>query len=484
MVSKKLFISKIISYFNTYMQNMKFTKKNILAFIASSMFSFTWVFAAWIDHFEVNFFPENVKVWEALDLTIEAVDKNNVTILDYEGTILIFSESDPEAELPSELEENTYEFLTSDQWKIKFENAVKFKNAWLQNIHIYDLNDDAVFWVAEVNVTQDDTNKIIDIAIVSPENGLTIWENSISVSWTTQKNHQVQVIINWSDVFDTTSNNDWIFEKSIDNLNDWDNTIKAQVLDSDWNIVWETDIKNIRVDLSSLNIKNVKLTPESVDPESSFEIEVIANPDLTEVNAIVNDVLIILSETTAWTYIVKTYAPKASWTYKVDIQIKDELGHEKTELGAASLVVKEIELESAAEEEDEVVEDEVAKDEELLRDLRITWLKLVELKTKSILTWDELYDIESYNIYKKISEWKLELVENVKNAQFEVEIIWDKIKYDFFAVKAVAKTNSWDLYEWALSDATKIKTGPEILILFILSLMIGWFLLITKQKRA
>ena len=500
MVSKKLIISKINSYFNIYIQNMNFPKKLILAFLAYSMFSFTWVFAAWIDHFEVTFFPDTVKVWEALDLTIEAVDKNNVTILDYEGTILIFSESDPEAELPSELDENTYTFQTSDQWKIKFENAVKFKNSWLQNIHIYDLNDDAVFWVAEANITKNDVESNIDIEIVSPDNGLTIWENLISVTWTTQKNHQVKIIVNWSEIFDTTSNNDWIFEKIIDNLNDWDNTLSAQVLDSDLNIVWETEIKNIRVDLSTLNIKNVKVTPESVDPESSFEIEVITNPELTEVSIIINDILIILSETKSWVYVAKTYAPKDSWVYKLDVKIKDELGHEKTELGTASLRVNEIELEAAGEgtgasegtgdgEGSEGIGDgEGTWDEDKIvcenNSNNITWLKLTELKTKSVLVWDKLDDVESYNVYKKISNWKLELVENVNEAKYEVEITWDKIKYDFFAIKAICVTASWELYEWALSDATKVKTGPEILILFFLSLMIGWFLFINNKKRA
>ena len=485
MVSKKLFISNINTYFSIYIKNMKFSKKLILAFLASTMFWFTWVFAAWIDHFEVSFYPDNVKVWEALDLTIEAVDKNNVTVLDYDWTILIFSESDPEAELPSELDENTYTFTAADQWKIKFENAIKFKNPWLQNIHIYDFIDDTIFWVAETDVSEDNTDINVEIQIVSPDSGITIWKNSITVSWTTKKNHQVKIIVNWMDEVETTSNNDWIFEELIDILEDWDNTLMAQVLDSDLNVIWVSEVTNIRVDLSSLSIKNVKLTPDSVYPESSFEIEVIATPKLIQIEAIINDVLISLKETRDWVYLEKSTAPKDAWIYKVDIKIRDELGHEKTELWAASLTVKEPELESAPETDTGNDDDNNGDDKEVdYRDLSITWLKLVELKTRSILTWDELDDIEWYNVYKKLSEWKMELVENVQKAKFEIEIIWDKIKYDYFAIKAIAKTNSWELYEWALSDATKIKTGPEILILFILSLLVGWIIFITKQKRA
>jgi len=56
-------------------------------------------------------------------------------------------------------------------------------------------------------------------------------------------------------------------------------------------------------------------------------------------------------------------------------------------------------------------------------DLTITDIKVTELKTKSIVTWKDLADAESYNIYKKIAENKIELIENVSEARFEVDII-------------------------------------------------------------
>ena len=246
---------------------MNTIKKIILAFIASGICSYTWTFAAWVDHFEVNFTPNTISVWEAMDLTIEAVDKNNEAVVDYDWTILIFSESDPEAELPSALQENTYTFSAADQWKIKFENSVKFKTAWTQNIYIYDLNDDTVFWIWEAEVTKQEVVKNIDISIISPEDWLTIWDKIITISWETQKNYQVKIIVNWKDEFATTSNNDWIFEKEITSLIDWDNIFKAQVLDADLNVIWETKEVTLRVDADNLSIKNVQITPESVDPE-------------------------------------------------------------------------------------------------------------------------------------------------------------------------------------------------------------------------
>ena len=464
---------------------MKLLKKSLLTIASFLVAAYSPIYAAGIDHFEVKLNPNSAKVWESLDLEIEAVDKNNMTVSDYVWEILIFSESDPEVELPSSLQENTYMFEPADQWKVKFENAVKFKANWLQDIHIYDLNDNTVYWVWEATIEKVEKPQNIDITIESPENGLTIWEDSITISWISNKNHQIKIIVNWSDEISTTTNNDWIFETTATWLNAWDNGFVAQILDSDWKKIWESSEVKIKVQLNELNIKNVAVNPAEVDAENSYEIEVTANPWLKEVTVIVNDIVTTLSETKSWVYTEKLTAPTEAWTYKVDVEIKDDIGHAKRELGTASLTVNEIILESAPEEEEvEEVIEEVDNTEEEKKSLEITWLKLVELKSKSVLTWDEVEEAESYNVYKKVEDWELELVENVSESKFEVEITWDEIKYDFFAVKAVSKTASWEIYEWDLSEATKVKTWPEVIILFILSLIIWGLFVIMSRRRA
>lgn len=455
---------------------MNFWKKLILATIIN-LFWISWVLAASVDHFNVTLSPKAAKVWEALDLTIEAVDKNNTTVTDYTWMILVFSESDPWAELPIVLEENTYLFKATDQWKIVFENAVKFFEEWEQNINIYDFNDDTIFGIWEANITKDEWAEKIWIEILSPENWLTIWVNKIKISWTTEKNHQVKIILNSKQDFTSTSNNEWVFEKDLTNLVAWDNIIIAKVLNADWDIVWESKEVKVKVEKSNLSLINVKVNPEEVDSEWQFEIEVTTTPKLREVNAVINDVISKLKETKDWVYTEKLFAPKDEGTYKIDIILKNDLWNEEKELWAASIKVRKVVLESA-----EVTENTDNNSDK--KDLKITWLKLVELKTKSILTWDKLEDAKSYNVYKKFDNWELELIENVVEPKFEVEIVWEEIKYEYFAVKALAETGSWEIYEWDLSEATKIKTGPEMLILLIISIFITWLYLVSKQKRA
>lgn len=455
---------------------MKFWKKVLV--IAFTYLIWVSSVLAWsVDHFQVKLSPDSAKVWEALDLSIEAVDKNNVAVSDYNWMILIFSESDPEAELPIVLEENTYTFKSSDQWKVLFENAVKFLKEWTQNIHVYDFNDDTIFGIWEATIIKDATSATSNIEIVSPENWLTIWVNKIKVSGTTEKNHQVQIIVNWKTELNTTSNSEWVYEKEILDLVEWENIFLTKVLDSDGKVIWESNEVKIKVEKNAITLTNVKVNPKEVDSEWQFDIEVISTPALRQVSTVINDVVTKLEETKQWTYTAKIFAPKEEWTYKIDIILQDELGHEQKELWAASIKVNKIELKSA----DPVITPEIKSDK---KDLKITWLKLVELKTKSILTWDSVDWAKSYNVYKKLEDENLELIVNVVEPKFEIEITWDEVKYDYFAVKALAETGSWEIYEWDLSEATKIKTGPEMLILLLVSLFSAWLYLVSKQKRA
>ena len=188
-----------------------------------------------------------------------------------------------------------------------------------------------------------------------------------------------------------------------------------------------------------------------------------------------------LEETTSWVYITSIYAPKEEWNYKIDVVLTDELGHETKELWAWNIKVNAIILE-AAKVEDKIEPKTEDKPEKL--DLTINWLKLVELKTRSILTWDKVEWAKSYNVYKKLNDWELELIQNVEEEKFEIAITWDEIVYEYFAVKALAETQEWEIYEWDLSQATKIKTWPELILLLIISLLVSWLYVASKQKKA
>lgn len=451
----------------------------LLSFLTSSILFLPSVFAADLASFEVELNPSNAKVWEALDLKITAKDKNWATINNYNWNVLIFSYSNAEVTLPTVLKDSTYQFKDSDQWTVKFENWVVFTKAWKQDLTVVDLNDDKIQWKAEVTITEEWAKAKSNIEILSPDNWLTISETKVKVSWTTEKNHKVKIIINKTEESEVNSDANWVFEKEVTTLKNWENTIKAQILDADWKVIWETGEKLLKVQANSLAIKSLKILPEEVFVEWPYTIELITESWLKDANVVVNDSIINLKEESAGVYKWNSFAPKTAWNYKVDVNLSNDLGHKINELWVAVLKVKELNAALS-----NTWTTSTGNLNAAIRDpLKITWLKLVELKTKSILTWDKLDKAISYNVYKKNSSGTFDLITTVSEPRFEVNIEGKKVKYDDFYVSANGQDEN-GAYVWEMSDPTKIKTWPEMLIILIISLFFAWMFLFFKWKKA
>ncbi len=442
-----------------------------------SIFWFHSAFAA-IDHFEVSLSKEEASVNEALDIIIEAVDRNWNTVKDYNWTILILSETDTKAELPKEIRDNSYTFKEADQWKIKFENALKFKTAWKQEINIYDLTDDAIMWVWEVFISWDTSTKSLNISILSPEDWLILWKNELTVSWKTEKNHQVVIKINWKDAIKTVSNDEWNFEEKLENLENGDIIINASVLDADDKVVWTSRDVRVSIDAKNPEYKSIRILPSNeVDSESEITVEILAEKWLKEVTVVIDDTITKLTEKSTWLYSWKTNAPKEAWEYNVDVKLINDMWNQTQKKQAMKLKVNPSDLNSAAEQVTVTVNNEVKKI------YKITNLQLTKLKTKSILTWDKITEADSYNIYKQMSWSILELVDNIKEPRYEVNIVWDKITYDYFLVEPIVKTQSWEIFKWELSEATKIQTWPKEIIMLLILSMILWFIIMNFKRR-
>lgn len=445
------------------------------------------LFAA-VDRFEVVLGQESAKVWEALDLTITAVDRDGNIEKNYLWDILVFSESDPTAEFPTVLSENSYKFIEANEGSMKFENAVIFKKPWVQNLYVYDLNQETVMGLAEVTISEEVKLKNIDIEILSPENGLTLWKNTLTISWTTQKNYQVRITVNAKQELMTTSNEEGVFEQIVENLVQGENTFQARVLDADGNIIGESKVVKVQVNSLAPEFKSISITPTGeVEAESPIDIEVVSNIWLREVQVIINEVITKLTEVRDGRYTGKSFAPGLAGEYPVDVILKNDFNIETKEEAVETLtIIAKPELEAAPKETViETIPTRTNTPTENL-DLTIKNIKVTELKERSIITWDALLDAESYNIYKKISDTQVELIDNVKEARYEIAFTGDKIKYEEFAIKALGKTSTGTLVQWDLSDMTRVQTGPILYILlgFIALMLSGGIFFLGSRKAA
>ena len=467
--------------------------KNIIKFFLSTLllFNVSFAFAANIDHFIVEFNKDQAEVWEAIDLTIKAVDQNDEIIRDYTWNIFWVSITDEQAELPNDLtNDEWYTFQLSDQWVKKFENWVVFNTPWEQSISIYDSSDyENITWEWTIKIVPASEKKQNEeIEIITPENNTTLADKNVKISWQTKKNHQVQIEINNNQKITTISNSNWIFEKDVE-LQTWKNTIKAYILDADDNIIWESPEVIVMIDNNLPKFKKILLSPVSeswsVEAWTIVDVSVYATSKLKKVNVVFNDSIIELSETEDWIYTWSFKAPNEEKLFPIDVNLANDLGHTLNKKNVANLYVYLPEQNAApAEEQKEELTCSWITDPNLLK---VTWLKLVKLKTKSILTWYENKYAESYNIYEKNKDWEFEFIKNVKEPKFEVEITWDKIKYSYFAVRAKTKwcNSEWKETEllWDYSDATKIQTWPTLIILLFISLLLwGSFMYINRKK--
>ncbi len=465
---------------------MKWYIKIILLFFLSSLSPSIFAAGA-LDHFEIVLWKEEAKAGEALDVTISAVDKNDEILTDYTGDILVFSESDSEAEFPDDLSTNSYSFLTANEGSVKFENAVKFNNPGVQDIYVYDLNDENILGVAEVTIIEDQKISNADIKIVSPENGVTIGKNVFLVSGTTQKNHQVRIAINSEQDLFTTSNSDGVFEKEIEWLQEWANTIQAFILDADNEKIGESEIVEIKINSNAPVFKSITVDPAGeVSAESEIKIQVVSTTGLREVQVIINDVITKLEEWANGIYTATTIAPKDPGEYGVDIILKDDFAHETREREVETLtIVPGVPLESGDVKVVEEPKEEAPAPKTQELDLSIKDIKVVELKTRSVVTWAELPDARSYNVYKKSADGKIELLENVKKPRFEIAITWDVVRYEDFAIKAVGQTSSGQVVQWDLSEMTQVKTGPELYIfMFLMAMLLSSWIFFMRKNQA
>jgi len=323
---------------------------------------------------------------------------------------------------------------------------------------------------------------------LSPENGITLATDTITVSGKTNKNHQIRVLINDNQDLFTTSNDDGIFEKEVDGLLEGSNTIKALVLNADEEVIGESELVQIKISSSAPVFKSITVTPSGdVESESEITIQVVSNAGLSQVRAIINDIITELNEDSDGVYIWTTNAPKEVGLYDVDVVLRDEFALETIERWVDTLSIVAIPELNSGEQEPKTIVEEIPTQKlesapESL-DLRIQDIEVTELKTKSVITWSEVDDAETYNIYKKISDTQIELIESTNQARYEIEIVGDEIRYDDFAIKAIGKTSTWVLVQWDLSEMTRVKTGPELYILFALIalLLTGWIFFMRKE---
>ncbi len=470
-------------------------KKVFLSIISLWLLIITSNTFAKVSSFDVELSPKTVSVWQTVDITIKALDENGNIDKNYTWKIVIVewdNTSPDEISFPwfEDPDFASYQFKEEDQGVKKFENAISFKKPWKKWVSVWeeDLNDNWPYGWDTVTVIWW-ASQGWEISITSPQDNETISKNSIKIIWKTLKNHSIKIKLNDKEEFNSISNSNWTFEQEINWLPDWVSTIQAFLLDWDWKEIGSSNVVKIEVQTNWPAFRWIEITPGwEVAPWTEMKAIVYAEPELNAVNLIIDDVVFSLDEKMEWKYEAIFSAPNKPWEYPVDLKLKDDLWNTNNKPAIKIIkVVWETKTETPKKEkpkkEEQKQEEPKKETNTKCEDSTISGLKLTKLKTKSILSWDEIKDAKWYTLYKKDENWEYQFVEKLDTNKAVIPIVWQEIKYDYFKVRAICEKEWKEMEAKEYSKATKIQTGPVEIILVFLAMILSWTFFFFKRKN-
>lgn len=294
-----------------------------------------------IHHFTI-IAPPTAKVGEALDVTVEAKDKDDKLISDYRGSIYFQSDTDFGATIPAQW--RSVQFKESDNGSLKLSKWVTFKRVGDQVLTVTDAVEDAG-WSITIKIEEGtlviSTGATESITITTPEKWSSITSDNVDVSGNTKKNSKVILKLNGTEVATLVSNDVGIFTKNLPNITQTTNILSASVLDGNNTVIGTTETS---FGMMSWQPKfyNISVLP-SLDVETGTGIvfTIDAEPGLTEVSIGIDWSILIAREESPGKYISSTTSPAKPGTYPIQVNLKNVLAQTFSKSSASILNVVE-----------------------------------------------------------------------------------------------------------------------------------------------
>ncbi|MBP6981342.1 hypothetical protein KBB25_00990, partial [Candidatus Gracilibacteria bacterium] len=276
-----------------------------------------------IHHFTI-IAPPTTKVGQAIDIKVEARDKDDKIIPSYNGSVYFQSTTDFGATLPAQ--GKSVQFKTSDNGAITISKAIIFKRAGSQTLTVTETIEDADGSVTIKVDPADDTtgsgsNTAETISIITPDNNSTITNDTVTVSGKTKKNSKISIKLNGKEVATVLSDDTGIYTKSLTDLTQSSNIISASVLDGNNTVIGTAESK-FGVATDGPQLIGTSVTPTSVTTGDTVTITTEADPGLSDLSFILDGSSIKATEKSSGKYSADTVAPAKAGTYPIGITAK------------------------------------------------------------------------------------------------------------------------------------------------------------------
>lgn len=295
-----------------------------------------------IHHFTI-IAPESTKVGEAIDVTVEARDSADKVIPTYKGTIFFLEvKTDASATLPSQ--GKTIEFTEVDKWVKKFSKGVIFKKTGEHQLEVADVIEDAT-GTKKIRVETADvpvSGSGDAITIITPENNMVMnMKDLVVISGYGKKNSKVNIKLNNADIGTVTTDDNWLYSKTLPSLTQQSNIVVADLLDGTNKIISSAQVRFTMTDNSPV-FTNLTVAPStSVEVSTPITLTVEAEPGLSEVAVNLDGSIVVLKEISSGKYSIETPAPIKAGTYPLSVTLKNSLSQGTSKANVANLTVTE-----------------------------------------------------------------------------------------------------------------------------------------------
>lgn len=279
--------------------------------------------AAETDRLEITI-PAKAETNQAVDIKISALLKDWSVNTDFKDTIYISAVWDDNATVP--YSEVWYEFKPEDNWVKTFSKWLSFTKTGNIKVEVIDLDDTKIEWTAIISVNWTWDNEKISITFDSPKSNVKVVENNIKLSIKTRANTKVSIQLNWVEIKSLLSNWSWKVDYNVTWLDNWDNILAAQVLNSSWIIAGQTEPIIITVDSSLPSLQDLIIS-EWTNVKAGQTLNITAKADAWLKTVLLNFEWkeIELKEKTSKSYTWTLIAPSKEWKYWIWVSLESTI---------------------------------------------------------------------------------------------------------------------------------------------------------------
>ncbi len=278
--------------------------------------------------------PTEVKVNEAFDIWVTALDGAGKKMSTYEGTIYfdVRKGTATDVTLPSFWDE-WYLFKLSDEGTHTFAKGFTIKKAGLYEIDVYEIDTpgDGVSKTIKITAVEKDAPPPTkaEVIINEPVNNITVSTKTIPVSGTSKATSSINILLNGKKVTSTQTDKDGKFSATLTDLIAGNNTIVAEVLDGNAALIGTSATTTIKYStetpkLTSLTIKEW----DEFFAWSSITFVGVGDSNLKTVQVKVGDKMALLQEDKnklgTYTGVLKT--SDFEWEFNADVSVESQLG--------------------------------------------------------------------------------------------------------------------------------------------------------------